>query len=49
MWYYCDNPQGYYRYVSHGPGGWWQVPATSHIGRPARSSGRDRDLTADLL
>ena len=28
MWYYCANPQGYYPYVPHCPGGWRQVPAT---------------------
>jgi hypothetical protein len=28
IWYYCENPQGYYPYVQHCPGGWRQVPAT---------------------
>lgn len=28
MWYYCENPQGYYPYVPQCPGGWRQVPAT---------------------
>ncbi|MGH6976423.1 MAG: hypothetical protein ACREED_05285 [Stellaceae bacterium] len=26
-WYYCDNPQGYYPYVSNCTSGWRQVPA----------------------
>jgi hypothetical protein len=26
-WYYCDNPQGYYPYVSTCTTGWRQVPA----------------------
>lgn len=26
-WYYCDNPKGYYPYVSECTGGWRQVPA----------------------
>ena len=26
-WYYCDNPQGYYPYVSQCGTGWRQVPA----------------------
>jgi hypothetical protein len=26
-WYYCDNPQGYYPYVSNCSSGWRQVPA----------------------
>jgi hypothetical protein len=26
-WYYCDNPQGYYPYVSSCGGPWRQVPA----------------------
>lgn len=26
-WYYCDNPQGYYPYVSSCTSGWRQVPA----------------------
>ncbi len=26
-WYYCDNPQGYYPYVSTCSTGWRQVPA----------------------
>jgi hypothetical protein len=26
-WYYCDNPQGYYPYVSQCGSGWRQVPA----------------------
>lgn len=29
-WYYCNNPQGYYPYVSACPGGWREVPATPH-------------------
>jgi len=28
LWYYCANPQGYYPYIPHCPGGWRQVPAT---------------------
>jgi hypothetical protein len=28
MWYYCENPQGYYPYVPQCLGGWRQVPAT---------------------
>lgn len=27
VWYYCDNPKGYYPYVSTCSGGWRQVPA----------------------
>ena len=27
VWYYCENPQGYYPYVPQCPGGWRQVPA----------------------
>jgi hypothetical protein len=26
-WYYCDNPKGYYPYVSQCASGWRQVPA----------------------
>jgi hypothetical protein len=26
VWYYCDNPQGYYPYVQQCPGGWRTVP-----------------------
>lgn len=26
-WYYCDNPKGYYPYVTSCPEGWRQVPA----------------------
>jgi len=26
-WYYCDNPKGYYPYVSNCASGWRQVPA----------------------
>jgi hypothetical protein len=26
-WYYCDNPKGYYPYVSSCAAGWRQVPA----------------------
>ena len=26
-WYYCDNPKGYYPYVSNCSNGWRQVPA----------------------
>lgn len=26
-WYYCDNPKGYYPYVSNCQSGWRQVPA----------------------
>jgi hypothetical protein len=29
-WYYCDNPQGYYPYVSSCYSGWRQVPAQQH-------------------
>jgi hypothetical protein len=29
-WYYCDNPQGYYPYVSACNSGWRQVPAQQH-------------------
>ncbi len=25
VWYFCENPQGYYPYVSQCPGGWRQV------------------------
>ena len=25
VWYYCDNPQGYYPYIKECPGGWQQV------------------------
>jgi hypothetical protein len=25
VWYYCDNPQGYYPYVQQCPGGWRTV------------------------
>ncbi len=28
FWYYCQNPAGYYPYVSVCPGGWTPVPAT---------------------
>jgi hypothetical protein len=28
VWYYCDNPQGYYPYVQSCGSGWRQVPAT---------------------
>ena len=27
VWYYCNNPQGYYPYVRTCPGGWQKVPA----------------------
>jgi hypothetical protein len=27
-WYYCDNPRGYYPYVSSCPGGWRAVTPT---------------------
>ena len=27
-WYYCDNPQGYYPYVSQCPSGWRAVSPT---------------------
>ena len=27
-WYYCENPRGYYPYVSQCPGGWRAVPPT---------------------
>src|SRR5919108_1870102 len=27
-WYYCDNPQGYYPYISRCPGGWREVTPT---------------------
>ena len=26
VWYYCDNPAGYYPYVQQCPGGWRTVP-----------------------
>ncbi|OZB69392.1 MULTISPECIES: hypothetical protein [unclassified Thiomonas] len=29
FWYYCQNPAGYYPYVSVCPGGWTPVPASS--------------------
>jgi hypothetical protein len=32
-WYYCDNPQGYYPYVSVCAAGWRQVPASPSPGR----------------
>jgi hypothetical protein len=28
FWYYCDNPQGYYPYVSQCPSGWRAVSPT---------------------
>jgi hypothetical protein len=28
LWYYCDNPQGYYPYVQQCPGGWRPVAPT---------------------
>jgi hypothetical protein len=28
VWYYCDNPQGYYPYVQQCPGGWRTVSPT---------------------
>ncbi len=28
MWYYCDNPRGYYPYVPNCGSAWQQVPAT---------------------
>ncbi|HYB58490.1 MAG TPA: hypothetical protein VEK12_20190 [Alphaproteobacteria bacterium] len=28
MWYYCDNPKGYYPYVQNCSTAWRQVPAT---------------------
>jgi len=28
IWYYCDNPQGYYPYVQQCPGGWRPVVPT---------------------
>jgi len=28
LWYYCDNPQGYYPYVQQCPGGWQPVTPT---------------------
>jgi len=28
VWYYCENPQGYYPYVHECPGGWRTVPAS---------------------
>ena len=28
VWYYCDDPQGYYPYVHQCPGGWRTVPQT---------------------
>lgn len=27
-WYYCNNPEGYYPYVTDCPGGWRQVDPT---------------------
>lgn len=27
-WYYCQNPEGYYPYVTQCPTGWQKVPAT---------------------
>ncbi|MGD0236098.1 MAG: hypothetical protein ABSC55_16385 [Syntrophorhabdales bacterium] len=27
-WYYCQNPQGYYPYVTQCPGGWMRVVPT---------------------
>ena len=27
-WYYCKDPQGYYPYVDHCPGGWMKVAPT---------------------
>jgi len=27
-WYYCDNPRGYYPYVTSCPSGWRTVPST---------------------
>ena len=26
-WYRCNEPDGYYPYITHCPGGWLQVPA----------------------
>jgi hypothetical protein len=37
-WYYCDNPAGYYPYVSSCPTAWRQVPATPGQQPPAPSS-----------
>jgi len=28
VWYYCNNPEGYYPYVQQCPGGWRTVPAS---------------------
>ena len=35
FWYYCQNPAGYYPYVSTCPGGWTPVPATPPPPPPA--------------
>lgn len=33
-WYHCDNPSGYYPYVSQCPGGWQAVPAAPSSAPP---------------
>ncbi len=35
VWYYCDNPQGYYPYVQSCSSAWRQVPATPPAQTPA--------------
>lgn len=36
LWYYCQNPGGYYPYVSVCPGGWTPTPATPSPPPPAK-------------
>ena len=36
FWYYCQNPAGYYPYVSVCPGGWTPVPSTPPPPPPAQ-------------
>jgi hypothetical protein len=36
FWYYCQNPAGYYPYVSVCPGGWTPVPASPPPPPPAK-------------
>lgn len=38
VWYHCDQPEGYYPYVSACPGGWKTVPATPPASPAAPSS-----------
>jgi hypothetical protein len=38
MWYYCENPRGYYPYVASCSGAWRQVPAQPPSG-PVQQSG----------